>query len=361
MSQPNITGLSDSYAALVYQEPINPNETDIYKISYDGGWGGALFVSTGANPSVSAGNTTAKYVWTHGSSAPYQIKMSTETLSKTGAGPLAMAYHRSVASIDTTTDAWLEVRLNELSVKTRRGEEFAIPFASAKEDSLTLTPANAFTNLASSPVAVSADAESLAVVCLVSGQGLLAIKNAAKPIVIELVFSGKKGATLRVPIITISTDGVPETKIRSARGMAAFAGDEVSVRMEVAGIGNKSSLIASLGHIYEIVEAPLPKVLENIAETAAPETFLVEAYPNPFNPSTQIRFTMKDAGPATLRVYNLNGQLVRELLREYRVAGEHTAPWDGRDDRGVTAASGVYFIRFEAGNEVRMSKVMLVR
>jgi flagellar hook assembly protein FlgD len=105
----------------------------------------------------------------------------------------------------------------------------------------------------------------------------------------------------------------------------------------------------------------LPKALESIAETAKPQAFFVEAYPNPFNPSTQIRFAMKEAGMATLRIYNLNGQLIRELLREYRVAGEHAALWDGRDDRGVQSASGVYFIRFEAGNEVRMSKVMLVR
>jgi hypothetical protein len=129
----------------------------------------------------------------------------------------------------------------------------------------------------------------------------------------------------------------------------------------VAGFRNKSSLIASLGHIYEIVETPLPKVLESITETAAPQVFFVEAYPNPFNPSTQIRFAMKEAGLATLRIYNLNGQLVRELLNEYRAAGEHAILWDGRDDHGITAASGVYFIRFEAGQEVRMSKVMLVR
>jgi hypothetical protein len=357
--QPSITGLHDDTAELLFRMVT---QNHLYKMHYDGTyWGGLTNVGQGNDPSVSVGNTTAKYVWTEGSSAPYQIKTSSETLSKTGAGPLAMAYHRSVAIIDTTANAWLEVRLNALSVKTRRGDELAIPFASAKEDSLTLTPANAFSNLASSPVTLPADAESLAVVCQVSGQGLSAIKNAAKPIVIELVFSGKNGATLRVPMITISTDGVPETKIPSMRGIAAFAGGEASLRTEVAGLGNKSSLIASLGHIYEIAETPLPKVLESITETATPQAFFLEAYPNPFNPSTQIRFAMKEAGLATLRIYNLSGQLVRELLNEYRAAGAHTTPWDGRDDRGLVSANGVYFIRFEAGNEARMSKVMLVR
>jgi len=62
-----------------------------------------------------------------------------------------------------------------------------------------------------------------------------------------------------------------------------------------------------------------------------------------------------------VRVYNLNGQLIRELLNEHRATGEDSTPWDGRDARGIGAASGVYFIRFETGNEVKLSKVMLVR
>jgi flagellar hook assembly protein FlgD len=70
---------------------------------------------------------------------------------------------------------------------------------------------------------------------------------------------------------------------------------------------------------------------------------------------------MKEAGMATLRIYNLNGQQIRDLLHEHRVAGEHTVTWDGRGERGATTASGVYFIRFEAGNEMKVSKVMLVR
>jgi subtilisin family serine protease len=87
----------------------------------------------------------------------------------------------------------------------------------------------------------------------------------------------------------------------------------------------------------------------------------VQVHPNPFNPSTQIRFSMKDAGMVTLRIYNLHGQLIRELLHEHRVIGEHTAVWNGRDDHGVTVASGVYFIQLEAGHDIQVRKVMLLR
>lgn len=272
-----------------------------------------------------------------------------------------MAYHRSIAIIDTTTNNWLEVRLDKLSVKTKTGEEFAIPFAEAKEDTYSLTPANAFANLASAWFTLPADAESLLVRCQINGQGLSAIKNRANLINVEMALAHKNGETLKLPVITASSENLPETKRTMALLASNLAGGEISLRAQVSGIDNKSSLIASLGHIYEIVETPLPKALENIAETATPQAFFVEAYPNPFNPSTQIRFAMKDAGLATLRVYNLNGQLVRELLNEPRAAGEYALPWDGRNHRGEAVASGVYFIRFKAGQEVKLKKVMLVR
>lgn len=361
LRQPNITGLSGGYAHLVYQDMINQNEIDIYKINYDGGWGGALFVSTGTNPSVSVGHTTAKYVWTQGSAAPYQIKTSSETLSKTGSGPLAVAYHRSTAILDTTIGAWLEVRLDNLTVKTNSGDEFSIPFEEAKEDSLTLAPAKAFINLASAPAFLPANAESLFVQYIISGQGLSLIKNLSSPIGIEIIFSGKTGGTIGLPVLTITTEGLPETKRLLSARIANLAGKEVSLRTQVSGITQNSSLIASLGHVYEIVEAPLPKRLDKATETVTPQDFTLRVYPNPFNPSTQIHFTMPVEGMARLRIYNLHGQLVRELLHEHRVAGEHSVPWDGRDDRGLAAASGVYFIHAEAGNIVKASKGILIR
>jgi len=169
-------------------------------------------------------------------------------------------------------------------------------------------------------------------------------------------------------VINTSAEGLPETKRALALAASNLAGKEFSLRAQVAGLDNKSSLIASLGHLYEIVETPIGKTLNAIAENVAPQEYTLSAYPNPFpangafgTPFTQIHFAMKEAGRATVRVYNLNGQLIRELLNEHRAAGEYLTPWDGRDARGIWTASGVYFIRFEAGNEVKLSKVMRVR
>jgi hypothetical protein len=351
--------------------------SEIYKIHYTGSsWdlNSLSYVNTGSTPSVSVGNTTAKYVWaSYSLTAPYQILTSPETLSKSNQTPRSVAYHRSIAIIDTTTENWLEVRLDKLAVTTKSGEEFTIPFAEAQEDDNTLTPAQAFTNLASSLIRLPAEAESLFVRCQINGQGLSSIKKRDNAINVEMALAIKNGATIKLPVINTSAEGLPETARTVAVAASSFAGREISLRAQVSGIDNKSSLIASLGHVYEIVETPAAKISEPAVEASTPQDYKLSVYPNPFlseaksparsggNPSTQIRFAMKEGGLASLRIYNLNGQLIREVLNEYRAAGEQAVSWDGKDVYGGATASGVYFIRFEAGNEVKLSKVMLLR
>ena len=83
--------------------------------------------------------------------------------------------------------------------------------------------------------------------------------------------------------------------------------------------------------------------------------------PNPFNPVTTIPYAIAEAGPVTLSVYNLQGQLVRTLVQEVASPGEHTAVWDGRDFAGRAAASGVYLCRLVAPEGVRTMRMTLVK
>ncbi len=84
--------------------------------------------------------------------------------------------------------------------------------------------------------------------------------------------------------------------------------------------------------------------------------------PNPFNPTTRIAFVVPDGGrqPVRLRVYDVRGALVRTLVDGLVTGGRHVIAWDGRDDRGRRAASGVYFLRMEApGFRATRKMVML--
>jgi hypothetical protein len=101
-------------------------------------------------------------------------------------------------------------------------------------------------------------------------------------------------------------------------------------------------------------------VTEESAATPAPLT-LDPPHPNPFNPSTSISFTLPESGFARLAVYNISGQLVRELAAEHLSAGQHEIVWDSRDSSGANVSSGVYIARLAAGDRTAVRKVTLVR
>lgn len=90
-------------------------------------------------------------------------------------------------------------------------------------------------------------------------------------------------------------------------------------------------------------------------------TRLAGVQPNPFNPSTTVRFELATAGPARVRVYDLSGRLVRTLVDEARPAGAQAVAWDGLDAKGQPAASGVYLVRLEADGTVTSLKASLVK
>lgn len=159
--------------------------------------------------------------------------------------------------------------------------------------------------------------------------------------------------------VALSSDATSSKSV--SLSLAAVRGKMVRLRPVLYGL-DLGKARGALVHEYGVDEsgAHQGKVLAAQTVTNSHE-FSVWAHPNPFNPSTNIQFNLSTESLVTLRIYNLQGQLVRELLHEQRVAGPHQVIWNGRDDHGITAASGIYFIRLESGNHVKVSKLTLVR
>jgi hypothetical protein len=88
---------------------------------------------------------------------------------------------------------------------------------------------------------------------------------------------------------------------------------------------------------------------------------LSQNYPNPFNPQTTIAFQIKDRGAVTLKVYNVNGELVRTLANETRAAGTYSLTWDGHNDAGQPVSSGVYFYKLVTNNFSQTKKMVLLK
>lgn len=84
-------------------------------------------------------------------------------------------------------------------------------------------------------------------------------------------------------------------------------------------------------------------------------------FPNPFNPATRIEFELPLPARVTLTVYNVVGRRVKTLVSESLAAGPHMVEWDGKDELGRPAASGVYFCRMNAGEFRATRRMILVR
>jgi hypothetical protein len=87
----------------------------------------------------------------------------------------------------------------------------------------------------------------------------------------------------------------------------------------------------------------------------------VEGFPNPFAPSTNLRFELVQPGPVTLTIHDTHGRRVRQLIREPLPAGRHDVRWRGLDDFGRPVSSGVYFVRLETNRGAGTNRVILLR
>ncbi len=104
----------------------------------------------------------------------------------------------------------------------------------------------------------------------------------------------------------------------------------------------------------------LPNAISN-PDRLPVSPLLLTNYPNPFNPETEVRFDLPQAGRVQLRIYDATGRLVRALLDEVRPSGANMVRWDSADNNGNGVASGNYFCLMTFAGKQRMVKMILIR
>ena len=112
-------------------------------------------------------------------------------------------------------------------------------------------------------------------------------------------------------------------------------------------------LLVLVGEELDLTDVPGNLTLESFR--------LDHAYPNPFNPSTNIRFAVPKDDLVSLRIYDVAGRLVKVLVDEHRTAGEHAVVWRGRDNADRVVAAGVYFVRLKTGRFTTARPLTLVK
>jgi hypothetical protein len=138
---------------------------------------------------------------------------------------------------------------------------------------------------------------------------------------------------------------------------------ETDIPVAVRQVSDGGFVVATQG--ANSIPESVPAVVRFSAELDAPEsplrglpvcTQLLDNYPNPFNPTTEIRFELAKAGMVSLVVYDLTGREIGTLVAGFKEAGRHSVTFDGS---GI--ASGVYFCRLQADDMAHTKKLVLLK
>ncbi|MDZ7860772.1 MAG: T9SS type A sorting domain-containing protein [Candidatus Krumholzibacteriota bacterium] len=119
-----------------------------------------------------------------------------------------------------------------------------------------------------------------------------------------------------------------------------------SYRYYISAVKEKSEVVRST--TFELTLPPKPVTL-------------YQNFPNPFNPSTTIKFFIPDKRRVTLDIFDVRGRKINTLIDEIKPADRYRTEWNGRNFRGKPVSSGVYYYRLAAGKKVITRKLVLMR
>ena len=126
-------------------------------------------------------------------------------------------------------------------------------------------------------------------------------------------------------------------------------------------VAQRNRLAEKLAHMEEVLLAPLSAGVAGTDESHPQTMELWRNYPNPFNSSTTIKFTMAETGFVRLDVYNLAGRLVKTLVSGVKTPGIHSVVWDGTDVSGRGVSSGAYLVRLLGERETHTRQMVLAK
>ena len=357
-SNPTISGVENNKAWLFYEDPTWGIIEQEFSSTY--WYSPVIYSSSGINPSLSTGGSQTRLIYTEDSGPPYEIKSYQSKSKQAGQSDSPFdenntVYKRSIALIDTS-GAFLELVVHNIEPagnETSTNGQNLIPFNQNKAD---LDIENVFRLFAANTSGV------------LSGE----------TVTFDLDIRGQNADQLfadgNLPQLRTGFEQAPRENdilidlAEAATAEEYSAGFRIQLPVEESGewqpilrfenLATIEDVFASVGHIYEHqVKKPEEERIHlkpDDSETIA-EIELVN-YPNPFNPVTNINFTLPETGNVTLEVYDLIGRSVAVLVSGIKEAGSHNIRFDGSN-----LASGMYIYRLEFNNREVTQKMLLIK
>jgi hypothetical protein len=200
------------------------------------------------------------------------------------------------------------------------------------------------------------------------------IEADGKPIDAIVYATVERAGELSQPISTSSEAGLWLLNLGNLRGadgkaFAFAAGDTLRIEADggASGLAKIETTVTEKDLLDVGVIKLLPRaLLEEVVKVIPKHNALLQNYPNPFNPETWIPYQLASDASVTISIYNLKGQLVRELSLGRKEAGvyvakEESAYWDGRNNAGERVSTGLYFYQIQAGSFEATKRMVILK
>jgi len=150
-------------------------------------------------------------------------------------------------------------------------------------------------------------------------------------------------------------------KLITSYGEEDFAFDSTQIIWDTEGstmrvfIQNETIIVDSISRSFQVyisgaINESLPTALSSYS-----------AYPNPFNPTTTIKYQLPIHAEVTLSIYDIQGRHIKTLVKKSQPTGHYETQWNGTDNDGMQVAAGMYFARLQAGSYSSVGKLVLLR
>lgn len=320
----------------------------------------------------------ARHIYRATGSAPYALKTELGVIvqqpSLEGGEPQA-TYARRISVIDTISGAAFLVEFECPKVRNGRGQLRDLPFVTTNDTLLNLSLDSLGFYLQTEEGALAADSDSLILPFRVDSRNASALARAAAGglrAMCRVEIPGQPNLSQEVLLHDFNHRA--KRSARARMNIRALRGRNAHIKLELRGLNRqKRSLVPVLTHVHYFGEPEMTNDVVEVdavtfgqtspeSEAALPREFaLHQNYPNPFNPTTVIRYDLPQAAFVRLRIFNVKGQQVRELVAKRQAAGEYKVAWDSRDDTGLLVAAGTYFYRLEAAGFSDVKRLLLLK
>ena len=115
------------------------------------------------------------------------------------------------------------------------------------------------------------------------------------------------------------------------------------------------------GYPYKAVAEPATSKIDSADSVQAPSFASLSAYPNPFNSSSTICYDLPTASYATLKIFNLHGEVVKKLADGYQIANHYQVIWNGENEVGVKVAAGIYLCQMKTDNYSQLKRIIFIK